>query len=59
MIPVNEGKSEIDRMEETIIETLMGVFGDSRLTAVITGVVKQQHLQEAADSPPGLDRRMN
>jgi len=29
------------------------------LTAVITGVVKKQHLQEAADSHPELDRRIS
>lgn len=57
MIPATEGKREMDRMEETLMETLMVDIGWLAFDSGDYWVVKQQHLQEAADSHPGLDRR--
>lgn len=52
MIPASKGKSEMDRMEESRTEMLMvGIH--------CTLVQQQNYLQEAADSHPELDRRIN
>lgn len=49
-----EGKSEMDRMREPVIETL--IVGIGRVYMVITVVVKQKHLQEAVGVWPELDQ---